>query len=338
MGGELTGQARDAVVPRGKDVRTLQVGWLLRLHGDALTDFARNNCPYMAAGIAYWTLFSLFPLALAGFSVLGFVYSSPEDQQSAVEAVIKLVPVSASYIENLVAEVARARGTLGAVAVIGLLFAGSAVFSAVRKGVNHTWHIGHPQYFLFERAIDLLMLLGVALLALLMVVLSTDFLGLGTLAGLPERVAGGLAGEAVVELATFAVAFGMLLLLYRFVPNTKVQFSDVWVGALAGALLFQGVRIGFGAFLAVSSGYTLLYGSLSAVMAVLTWAYLASLSILWGAQLTYTYSRTRGSHMGEIGPPVPTTMVHRRPEHHVGGLRGVVVTVVGWLLPPRKSV
>ena len=317
-------------------MRNVQAGWLLRLHGDALTDFARNNCPYIAAGIAYWTLFSLFPLALAGFSVLGFVYSSPEAQQRAVEAVIDLIPVSADYIEGLVQEVARARGALGAVAVVGLLLAGGAVFSAVRKGVNHCWHIGHPQYFVFERAIDLLMLLGLALLALVMVVLSTDFLGLGTLASVPERVAGGLAGEAVVELATFAVTFGMLLLLYRFVPNTTVQFSDVGVGALAGALLFQGVRIGFGAFLEVSTGYTLLYGSLSAVMAMLTWAYLSSLSILWGAQLCYTYSRTRGSHVGDVGPPVPNALPRRR-EGGPAGFRGVIATVVSWLLPPKRS-
>ena len=317
-------------------MRNLQVGWLLRLHGDALTDFARNNCPYIAAGIAYWTLFSLFPLGLAGFSVLGFVYSSAEAQQRAVEAVRDLIPVSADYIEGLVQEVAKARGALGAVAVFGLLLAGGAVFSAVRKGVNHCWHIGFPQYFVFERAIDLLMLLGVALLALVMVVLSTDFLGLGTLASVPERVGGGLAGEAVVELASFAVTFGMLLLLYRYVPNTTVQFSDVWVGAVAGALLFQVVRIGFGAFLEASSGYTLLYGSLSAVMAVLTWAYLSSLSILWGAQLCYTYSRTRGSHVGDVGPPVPSALPRRR-ARGPKGFRGAIATVVSWLLPPKKS-
>ena len=317
-------------------MRSMQAGWLLRLHGEALTDFARNNCPYMAAGIAYWTLFSLFPLALAGVSVVGFVYASPEAQARAVEAVIDLVPVSAEYIEELVQEVARARGALGAVAVIGLLLAGGAVFSAVRKGVNHAWHIGHPQYFVFERAIDLLMLLGLALLALLMVVLSTDFLGFGTLASLPQRVAGGFVGQAIVEVVAFAVWFGMLLLLYRFVPNTAVQLSDVWVGALAGALLFQGVRIGFGAFIAVSSGYTLLYGSLSAVMAVLTWAYLSSLSIMWGAQLCYTYSRTRGSHAGDVGPPVPSALPRRR-ERGAKGFRGAIATVVSWLLPPKKG-
>lgn len=317
-------------------MRALHVGWLLRLHQDALIDFSRNNCPYIAAGIAYWTLFSLFPLALAGFSILGFIYLSPEAQGRAVEAVIKIIPVSSDYIEALVGEVARARGTLEVVALLGLVFAGTAVFSAVRKGVNHAWHIGYPQYFLLERGINFLMLLGVALLAILMIVVSTDFVGVGVFAGLPERVAGGVVGKIVVALATFAATFAVLLLLYRFVPNTTVTLSDTWLGALMGALLLQGVRIGFGALLAASSGYTLLYGSLSAVMAVLTWAYLSSLAILWGAQLSYSYSQSFGSHVGEVGSPVPRIVTRRR-EKGARGLRGVVATLVSWLLPPRRG-
>ena len=317
-------------------MRTLRVGWLLKLHGEALTDFSRNNCPYIAAGIAYWTLFSLFPLALVGFSILGSLYSNPDAQQRAVESVITLLPVSADYIGGLLEEVVPARGPLGVVGTVGLLFVGSAVFSAVRKGINHCWHIGHPQYFLLERTIDLLMLLGLTLIALVTVMLSTDVLGFGTLANLPGRFTGELVGEAEVAIATFVVTFGMLLLLYRFVPNTTLQLSDVWVGALAGALLFQGVRIAFDVFITASSGYTRLYGSLSAAMAVLAWAYLSSLAILWGAQLSYTYSRTRGSHVGDVGPPVPN-MLPRRREGGPEGFRGLIATVVSWLLPPKKS-
>ena len=61
----------------------------------ALKDFVRNNCPYMAAGIAYFALFSIFPLALAGVSVLGFLYAAPDDQRQLVAIMLKLVPVSA---------------------------------------------------------------------------------------------------------------------------------------------------------------------------------------------------------------------------------------------------
>ena len=87
----------------------------------------------------------------------------------------------------------------------------------------------------------------------------------------------------------------------------------------------------------VASSYTFLYGSLSAVMAVLAWAYLSSLSILWGAQLSYTYSRTRGSHVGAVGPPAPK-VVPRRRQRGPEGFRGLMATVVSWLLPPKKNV
>ena len=66
---------------------------LLALLQAALTDFSRNNCPYVAAGIAYWTLFPLFPLVLAGISILGFVYSTVEEQRRLVEASLPVVPV-----------------------------------------------------------------------------------------------------------------------------------------------------------------------------------------------------------------------------------------------------
>ena len=127
-----------------------------------VTDFMRNNCPYIAAGIAYWTLFSLFPLSLAGISILGYTNSTPEEQSRMVEGIIEHIPVSTDYLLDIVSSVAQSRGTLSTIAIIGLVFSGTAVFSAVRKGINHAWHVGQPHYFLIERAIDLLMLLGIA--------------------------------------------------------------------------------------------------------------------------------------------------------------------------------
>ena len=92
---------------------------LVTLFLSALTDFSRNNCPYVAAGIAYWTLFSLFPLVLAGISILGFMYPSPEEQRQLVEGLVKLIPVSEDYLAGVVSEVAHGRGTLGLLAVLG---------------------------------------------------------------------------------------------------------------------------------------------------------------------------------------------------------------------------
>ena len=158
-------------------------GWqqLVLFFRVVLTDFMRNNCPYIAAGIAYWTLFSLFPLSLVGLSILSYSNSTPVEQTRMVEGIIEHIPVSKEYLLDIVSSVAEARGSLSTIAIAGLLFSGTAVFSAVRKGINHAWHVGQPHYFFLERAIDILMLIGVALLALSAAVLSTNVLGLAPL-------------------------------------------------------------------------------------------------------------------------------------------------------------
>ena len=99
---------------------------VLKMLGVAMKDFSRNNCPYIAAGIAYWTLFSLFPLAMAAISILGFVYSAPEEQSRIVQGIVNVVPVSVDYLARLVEDVARARGALGGLALVGLLWTGTA--------------------------------------------------------------------------------------------------------------------------------------------------------------------------------------------------------------------
>ncbi len=266
----------------------------------ALTDFTRNNCPYMAAGIAYWTLFSLFPLALAGVAVLGFLYTSPEDKSEVVQGIIGLVPVSADYLTGLIDDVSRARGTLGVLAVAGLMWGGTAVFSAVRKGINHSWHIGQPHNFILERAIDFVMLLGVMLLAFILVIFTTNVVGLATFAVPPPWLGGQVVGKALLEIVALVATCGILMLLYRYVPNTRVEWRDVWPGAVMGGVMFYGVRVGFTWFASNFGNFNLVYGSLGALMAVLVWAYLSSLALMWGAQLSYTYAGVFGSRAGTI--------------------------------------
>ena len=307
---------------------------VLRMVGVALTDFVRNNCHYFAAGIAYWALFSLFPLALAGISVLGFLYPTAEEQGRLVEAIINLIPVSAEYLSGIVDDVSNARGTLGGLAVAGLLWTGTAVFSAVRKGVNHAWHIGLPQYFLLERFIDLTMLVGVGALAFLQVVFTTNLLGLSAMAAAAEGSGAWLVLRVLYELAALAVTAGAFLLLYRYVPNTTVEWRDVWPGAIAGATLFQAVRVLFAWFISSFGKFNVVYGSIGALMAVLVWAYLSALAIMLGAQLAYTYRGVFGSRAGDVVLPKPRC---RAPwSRRRRGLRGTLVTMLRWLLPPER--
>ena len=275
----------------------------LTLSWETSKDYSRNNCSYVAAGIAYWALFSLFPLSLAAISIIGFLYPTPLEQGRVAERLVQQIPVSGDYLAGLVAEVARSRGVLGALAVVGLLLSGAKVFASVRRGINHAWNTGSPHTFLVARGIDLVLLLATALLAILSVAFTTNALGLSMPFAVPEGPGARLTLRLLSELATLIFAFWVFALLYRFIPNTRVVWRDIWLGALLASVLFTAVRFGLIWFVVTFNGFNLVYGSLGTFMAVLAWAYFSSQALMWGAQVSATYSRLFGTQApGEEAP------------------------------------
>ena len=266
----------------------------LTLVRSVFSDFSSNNGSYMAAGIAYWTLFSLFPLALAGISILGFFYPTPQKQEKIIDRIIQLIPVSGDYLADLINSLERARGALGLLAIIGLLFSGAKVFAAIRRGINHVWDTDTPHSFMLARAIDFFMLLGAVALIAVVLIFGTMIPGFLSLVG-PAAGVVGVVLQIFQEVLVWASTFGVFLLLYRYIPSTKVAWSDTWLGALVGTLLFHVVRIGFTWFITQAEGFNIVYGSLGALFAVLSWAYFSSLALMWGAQVSATYSRLYGT-------------------------------------------
>ena len=297
-----------------------------------ISDFFSNNCPYMAAGIAYWTLFSAFPLSLAAVSLLGFANPTSIEQEEMVARIIEQIPVSGDYVLDLVERVAEARGALSFVAVLGLLVSGSAVFAAIRKGINHAWHVTRPHPFFIGRGIDLLMLVFVGLLALIA----------GTnLVGLVARGASSIwfVGEPVVsvgfDLGLLAASYVVLAILYRFVPYTEVEWRDVWLGALVGSLMAYVVRVAFSGFLINVNEFNLIYGSLGALMALLVWVYLSAMSLVLGAEVSYIYSRAFGSRKAMNS----FTVLQARYglSRSLISQRGFVGLVGNWIIPSRRK-
>ena len=243
----------------------------------AWADFIRHNCMYMAAGISYFAILSLFPLILAGVAILGFLYSSPKDQGYLVTQIVRFIPVSTDYLGSIIGDIIQARGSIGLIAFVALVPAGLSVFSAIRKGLNHVWQVSKPQHFLRDRAIDLLMLFGAAIYILLLVPLTTSV----------PRVP--------LEILAFSSNFTILLVVHFFVPNIKLMLKDVVAGAVVSALLFQIIRIAFAWFVTNFSSVDLVYGSLSALIVFLIWVYLSSIALMFGAQIASSYYALYGS-------------------------------------------
>ena len=263
---------------------------------EVINEFLTDNCPHLAASISYYLFFSIFPLTLAAVSVLGFMSKSPDVANRVIEAIGDFIPVSSSYITTSIEGVVRTRGATGAIATIGLLWGGSSVFNAVRKSLNAAWGIRVPRPFLVERALELGMMAGLGLLLLLSFGITT-LMSIMRQSSLEAMGSGFFSGDTFWHVLFIMISIGLsfmaFLLLYRFVPNTRVRWSDVWGGALLAALAFEAAKQIFILYVTSSAHFNLIYGTLGWIIALLLWTYVSAVILLFCAKLTSVYSRTR---------------------------------------------
>jgi YihY family inner membrane protein len=165
------------------------------------------------------------------------------------------------------------------------------MFTVIEKALNRIWGTS-PRSFLHGRAVN------IAVMSLVWVLLAGSALFTTVVTGLQaltERVnlrlgseltaLGGLAWESFFILASFGVTILLFTVLYKILPNTHVPFVEALPGAILAGVLWEGAKFGF-AFLLPYFHYDLLYGSIGAGVAVLSWVYFSSIIFLFGAQFT----------------------------------------------------
>ena len=268
---------------------------------EATNDFLDKNCQYIAGAIAFYTLFSMFPLVLALISVWGFFLGPEVHQSELAERIAEVIPVSTEFISSTMRGVASARVITGTASFLGLLWASSAAFGAVRKGINAAWGITKTRPFISERLIDLGLVAGAGVVILLLLVIAPLS---GTIREILDIMFPDTDFERMLTLVTRFVspllAFGTFLVLYKYLPNTSVGFKDVWMGALAAALAFDGAKWGFLLYVETFPVYNVVYGPLGAMMALLTWVYVSAIILLFGALATSRYAKFADNLGGEV--------------------------------------
>ena len=268
--------------------------FLVRMIKEAVHEFLTDNCTALAAAISYYLLLSMFPLALAAISILSYFSRSPDVQAKVTQAITDVLPVSGDFVSTTIRDVAPGWGAASAIGVIGLIWAGTGLFNVTRKSLNTAWGIKQPRPFLREKFIEFIMMLGLGAFLLVYVGMTATFNFLQSTNVFGGRfVEGGLFWESMVILASIAIAFIGFLLLYEFIPNTRVPWKQVWVGALIAAVLFEIVKNIFVWFVSKFATYNLVYGSIGTIIALLTWSYISAVIVLFCAKLISIYPRMK---------------------------------------------
>lgn len=243
-----------------------------------------------AAAVAYYTLFSLFPLLLFLIAIASSVLDSPEIQAQILDSVGELLPTSQGLVQNNIEQVLRARGTVGAVGMIGLLWSATAVFSILTQNISEAWHTAEPRNFLKLRLMALTIVGSMVALLIMAQVFSTSIQLLSQF-DIPVW------GSVPIDETFFrrhlliwgprAIIFVAFLLMYWWGPNTTVRWQEAAWGAGVTAVAWELLKAAFAWYIA--SGFArqqLVYGSLGAVVALMLWIFLSAQIILFGAHIS----------------------------------------------------
>ena len=257
-----------------------------------------DDATHLSAGVAYYAVFSVFPLLLGLLAISGTVFTSITLQEQFLDYVTESMPGSKEFVSNNIEELVRFRGALGIGAILGLLWSGSSAFGAMSRAINRAWDVENDRPFYVAKTLHIVIALGVGILFLLSSFVSVAIELLSSYSrdlGLPEHeffLNFGL-GNLMLKAVPWAITLSVFLLLYRFVPNCKTYWRYIWTGAVVAAILFEASKGIFMWYLANVANYELIYGSVASMMVLLSWAYVSAFILILGAEISSEYGRMR---------------------------------------------
>ena len=280
-----------------------------------------DKAPQLGAALAYYTVFSLAPLVLVLLAIIGVLFrDDPAGAWSRVtEQMGYFLDASAvKVVTDIAAEASKTgKSTLATIFGIALaLFGASGVFGQLQDALNTIWGVkAKPgegiMSFLRARFISFAMLGGVFFL--LLVSLTIEALLKGFSHYVQSAWPGGLTiAVSVYLLFDFAVVTVLFAMIFKFLPDAKIQWRDVWIGAAMTALFFGIGKWALGLYLA-SGAAASAYGAASSLITLLLWIYYSSQILLFGAEFTQVYANQAGRRVepSEHAVPIVTTESER---------------------------
>jgi membrane protein len=291
----------------GRQLREIALLTALSAWRGFLCFYRSDNLTY-AAALAYYALLSLFPFSMLAIAILGSLTADEGDRTAVLRFVLQYFPRQFAFITAQLDAFRASTLTFGIAGGVALVWSSLGFFGAVSTAVNYAWGVEKTRSFLKHKLFSFVMFLvaGLVLVVALLLVSAAGVVGATWFAGVLSRFPGlaVLQSFAVRHAATilFIVVVG---LIFYYVPNAKVRFRDVWIGALVTGLLWKAALEGFAWFMRDMTQLTRVNGSIAAVVAFLFWVYVQAVILLYGVQFTASYARLRRGRPEEV-PAAPS--------------------------------
>jgi membrane protein len=284
--------------------RTSRIAQALDLCKRTATEWTQDKCPQLGAALAYYTVFSLAPLVLVLLAVFGLIFGGSEHAREKLTEQLRYLidPSGVKVIQDIAANASEPKGGILATAigiVVGL-FGASGVFGQLQDALNTIWGVKPKPGrgiagFVRTRFLSFSMVGGVCFL--LLASLTVESLLRGFNSYLKHLLPG---GDILALALFFAFDYGVILLLFamifRYLPDAKIAWRDVWIGAALTAVLFVIGKFVLALYLGSGAAGSA-YGAASSLITLLLWIFYAAQILLFGAEFTQVYANTYGSQV-----------------------------------------
>mgnify|MGYP003678756058 CR=1 FL=1 len=275
----------------------------LGLLKETFSEFMEDKAMRLSAALAYYSVFSLAPLLLIAISIAGAIFGEDAARGAIEEQLTGTVGrESAVAVQGMLQSAVRDgdSGIMGLVGFVILLITASGVFAQLKDAMNTVWGLEKKpglgiKGLVKGRVVALSMVFGIGFILLVSLVISAAIAAATKWLGDALPIPGFL-----FQILSFAISIGVVTLLFAMIfkvlPDAKVQWRDVWIGALLTAILFSIGKLLLSLYLG-REGAASAYGAAGALILLLSWVYYSANILLLGAEFTQVYARHRGRNI-----------------------------------------
>lgn len=269
---------------------------------DTANRFSQDRVTTLGAALAYYAIFSIAPLLVILVGVAGLVFSEEGARRQVIEQMQGVVGQrSAGVIDSMMASQTKSGSWIATlIGIVVLLLGASGVFSQLKLSLDLIWHV-QPRPgravlgLLMDRVFSLMVVLGIGLLLICSMLLSTV---VSSLYGSMDEIVHlpGIVARLVQLGVSFVVLTSLFALIFKLLGDVRIPGRDLWAGAAFTAVLFLAGEYLLGLYLSHQATNSP-YGAAGSVVLILVWIYYSSLIVMVGAEFTEAYARHRGSHI-----------------------------------------
>ena len=300
--------------PKREDPLAMNSGEIFSILKKTASDWLEDQAPTLGAALAYYTVFSLAPLLIIAIAIAGLVLGQEAAQGQIFNQLRGLLGEESGKAMQEMVQSASAKPASGVTAtligVVTLLFGASGVFGQLQTSLNTIWEVqpkpGRGIWgILRDRILSFGFILVVGFLLLVSLLLTAG------VALVAEWFGGMFPGmEILTQIVNFVLSLVIITLLFamifKFLPDAKIAWHDVWIGAFITALLFTIGKLALGLYLG-KSGVESSYGAAGSLIVLLLWVYYSSQILFFGAEFTQVYANRFGSRVAPAENAVAVT-------------------------------